>query len=59
MPKAKKKCRTMSITEYLDNDDLQMVGEIVADALQHDKFLEMQKGSGSINWDITVEVCDK
>ena len=57
MPKAKKKCRTMSITEYLDNDDKRAVSEIVTDALQQDdKFIEM--GSGSISWDITVEVCE-
>ena len=57
MVKAKKKCRTMSITEFLDSDDLQMVNEIVADTLQNDKFSKMQKGSGSMNWDITVEMC--
>ena len=47
----------MSITEYLDNDDKRAVSEIVTDALQQDdKFIEM--GSGSISWDITVEVCE-
>ena len=57
MPKAKKKCRTMSITEYLDIDDKRAVSEIVSEAIHDDIIAKM--GSGSINWDITVEVCDK
>ena len=56
MPKAKKKCRTMSITEYLDIDDKRAVSEIVSDAIHDDIIAKM--GSGSMSWDIIVEVCE-